>query len=124
MPGDAMFRRAQDEVDDLRGVVRPGVVERAGGAVTGRSGAGTHAFPPLLVGDGSHMRTRSLVDDVPDVAVVRIPTDHAYVRHLSVPGEAGGFHTLPDPAGPLPAGTWSPSPALDPSFFASSIPTD
>ena len=67
---------------------------------------------------------RSLVDAVPDIAVVQIPTDHAYVRHLSVPGEAGGFRTLPDPAGPLPAGTWRPSPALDPSFFASSISAD
>ena len=62
------------------------------------------------------VQSHSTVDDATEVLVSQIPTDHPYVRHLSVPGEPGGFRTLPDPGGPLPAGTWRPSPALDPAF--------
>lgn len=51
--------------------------------------------------------------------VQHIPADHPYVRHLeSPPGAPERFRALPDPLGPLPAGTWRPSPALDVDWLA------
>ena len=62
-------------------------------------------------------------DAVEPVHVLHIPTDHAYVRHLSLPDGASveaSFIAVPDPAPPQPAGTWQPSPAFDPGYFAPS----
>lgn len=51
--------------------------------------------------------------------IQHIPADHPYVRHLdAAPGTPQLFDPLPDPTGHVAAGTWRPSPALDPAWIA------
>lgn len=49
--------------------------------------------------------------------VASVPSAHAYVRHLTVPGTSAGVVRLPDPPVPgAPAGQWWPSPVLEPRW--------
>lgn len=50
--------------------------------------------------------------------VASVPSEHAYVRHLTAPGLSDGVVRLPDPPVPgAPAGQWWPSPVLEPSWL-------
>ncbi len=50
--------------------------------------------------------------------IASIPSDHAYVRHLAVPGTSDGVVRLPDPPVPgAPRGQWWPSPVLEPQWL-------
>lgn len=49
--------------------------------------------------------------------VASVPSEHPYVRHLTVPGALDGVVRLPDPPVPgAPAGQWWPSPVLEPQW--------
>lgn len=55
---------------------------------------------------------------VPALRVASVPSDHAYVRHLSPLRPPYGVLRLPDPPVPgAPPGQWWPSPVLEPEWL-------